>query len=167
MQKGNFYTQPQWAFSLSMDKLLSLTRPQSSFESVVSLGGNHGKEEAEPFLLPIILRVLQFSHKRRLETSQLLSLTLVQVENKATCIKISGVIPYEQVVAELAADTLDQVSCLGLRGSRFMPEEFPQLACVSLKVSSKSELCLNLTFSFLIVCKQARSLGSFLVYIHH
>ena len=56
------------------------------------------------------------------------------VEFKDTCMWIAGLIPYEQVVAELAADTLDQASCLGLRGRRFMPEEFPQLACVSLKV---------------------------------
>ena len=46
----------------------------------------------------------------------------------------SGLVPYEQVVAELAADTLSQVSCLGLEGKRFMPDEFSQLACVSLKV---------------------------------
>ena len=46
----------------------------------------------------------------------------------------SGLVPYEQVVAELAADTLSQVSCLGLEGRRFMPDEFSQLACVSLKV---------------------------------
>lgn len=50
-------------------------------------------------------------------------------------LSITGLVPYEQVVAALAADTLDQVSCLGLKGSRFMPEEFSQLACVSLKVN--------------------------------
>lgn len=46
----------------------------------------------------------------------------------------TALVPYEQVVAELAADTLDQISSLGLKGMRFMPEEFSQLACVSLKV---------------------------------
>ncbi|XP_015753163.1 PREDICTED: uncharacterized protein C05D11.1-like [Acropora digitifera] len=43
-------------------------------------------------------------------------------------------VPYDQVVAQLAGDTLDKVSSLGLKGKRFMPEEFSQLACVSLKL---------------------------------
>ena len=46
----------------------------------------------------------------------------------------SVLVPYDQVVAQLAGDTLDKVSSLGLKGKRFMPEEFSQLACVSLKV---------------------------------
>ena len=60
------------------------------------------------------------------------------------CFQIAVLIPYEQVVAALAADTLDQVSCLGLKGHRFMPEEFSQLACVSLKVKNQSIFALNI-----------------------
>ena len=60
------------------------------------------------------------------------------------CFQIAVHIPYEQVVAALAADTLDQVSCLGLKGHRFMPEEFSQLACVSLKVKNQSIFALNI-----------------------
>lgn len=64
--------------------------------------------------------------------------------NIISCILVLVIIPYEQVVEELAADTLDQASCLGLKGYRFMPEEFPQLACVSLKVGKKLPFPLNL-----------------------
>ena len=58
-----------------------------------------------------------------------------ELDNKNCCIFFASVlVPYDQVVAQLAGDTLDKVSSLGLKGKRFMPEEFSQLACVSLKV---------------------------------
>ncbi|KAK3733082.1 hypothetical protein QZH41_008418 [Actinostola sp. cb2023] len=46
------------------------------------------------------------------------------------------IVPYEQVVAELTADTLDYSSTIGMKGRRFMPGDFDPLACVVFKVEA-------------------------------
>ncbi|XP_031560013.1 uncharacterized protein C05D11.1-like [Actinia tenebrosa] len=46
-------------------------------------------------------------------------------------------VPYEQVVAELTADTLGYSACIGVKGSRFMPGNFEQLATIKFKVEAE------------------------------
>ena len=46
-------------------------------------------------------------------------------------------IPYEDVVTQLAADTLSTESSLGFRGARFRCGTFSQLALIKVKVGSR------------------------------
>ncbi|XP_015753164.1 PREDICTED: uncharacterized protein C3H1.02c-like [Acropora digitifera] len=104
-------------------------------------------EIQDPFCSDISCDVLEFS-----ETSLLLKLSVLldtvvvpeglkpylclylEVLFESPILRDGVLVPYDQVVAQLAGDTLDKVSSLGLKGKRFMPEEFSQLACVSLKL---------------------------------
>ncbi|KAL9988958.1 hypothetical protein ACROYT_G003456 [Oculina patagonica] len=140
---------PEVVTSLPVPSTSSISfHPIKMFSNRRQDGCSHSEPEAVKFPVAEIPYSFQLDHVSTLfakltvildtaavpeELKPYLSLYL-EVLFESPILRAGGVIPYEQVVAELAADTLDQVSCLGLRGSRFMPEEFPQLACVSLKL---------------------------------
>lgn len=111
-------------------------------------GCNYSESEAKKFPVSEIPYSFQLDHVSTLfaKLTVLLDTAVVPEELKpylslylevifeSPLLRDGVLIPHEQVVAELAADTLDHVSSLGLKGSRFTPEEFPQLACITLKL---------------------------------
>ena len=57
-----------------------------------------------------------------------------------SCCVLSEFVPHDQVVAQLAADTLFSESSLGVDGQCFRPGSFPQLVTLCLKVVCASLL---------------------------
>ena len=65
----------------------------------------------------------------------------------------SVLVSHEDVITQLAADTLDYGACVGLKGRRFGPGEFSELANVVMKVRAptSAQLVLSLYNILLLV----------------
>ncbi|XP_073242896.1 uncharacterized protein C05D11.1-like [Porites lutea] len=140
---------PEVVTSLPVPSISSISfHPIKMFSNRRQDGCSHSEPEAVKFPVSEIPYAFQLDHVSTLfvklsvlmdtasipeELKPYLSLYL-EVLFESPVLRENGLVPFEQVVAELAADTLSQESCLGLEGRRFMPDEFSQLACVSLKL---------------------------------